>query len=150
MSTTDTSMASVRLEGFQKARRRISDRIFYSPCPHSANISKFSGQDVFLKLENFQQTGSFKERGALNKLLTLTSAEKARGVIAASARNRAQGVAYHAQQLEIFAKIVIPTLSPRVKINATAGYGADVVLKGEGYDAATERPAVWLKRKAVF
>jgi threonine dehydratase len=136
MPTTDTSTASVTLEGIQKARRRISDRIFYSPCPHSANISRLSGQDVFLKLENLQQTGSFKERGALNKLLTLTAAEKVQGVVAASAGNHAQGIAYHAQQLGISAKIVMPTMTPRVKINATAGYGADVVLKGEGYDAA--------------
>jgi len=97
-----------------------------------------SGQPVHLKLENLQRTGSFKERGALNKILTLSDHDKKRGVIAASAGNHAQGVAYHAHQNGIAAKIVMPVMTPLVKVNATRGYGAHVVLHGDGYDEAYE------------
>jgi threonine dehydratase len=95
-----------------------------------------SGQTVYLKLDNLQRTGAFKERGALNKILTLTEKEKKRGVIAASAGNHAQGVAYHARGNGISAKIVMPVMTPLVKVNATKGYGAHVVLHGDGYDEA--------------
>ena len=84
------------LQDIERARARIKDDIYMSPCAHSETFSKLTGNKVYFKLENLQMTGSFKERGALNKILTLTPEEKARGVIAASAGNHAQGVAYHA------------------------------------------------------
>ncbi len=95
-----------------------------------------TGQQVYLKMENLQRTGAFKERGALNKILTLTQAERERGVIAASAGNHAQAVAYHAGQEGIRARIVMPLMTPLVKVAATSGYGADVVLHGANYDEA--------------
>jgi threonine dehydratase len=93
---------------------------------------------IFLKLENLQRTGSFKERGALNKLLTLTGEERRRGVIAASAGNHAQGVAFHAARLGIRAQIVMPESTPLVKVVSTRGFGAEVVLHGAHYDEACE------------
>ncbi|MBS1852631.1 MAG: threonine ammonia-lyase [Acidobacteria bacterium] len=131
-------MSTLTLQDVQAARDRIRESIYYSPCAHSNSVSRISGQQVFLKLENLQKTGAFKERGALNKLLTLSKAEQAQGVIAASAGNHAQGVAYHARHHGISAKIVMPTMTPLVKVNATASYGADVVLSGSGYDEAYE------------
>ncbi len=131
-------MLGVTLQAIQEARNRIGGVIYYSPCAYSTSISQTSGQHVFLKLENLQQTGSFKERGALNKLLLLSDADRKKGVIAASAGNHAQGVAFHARQHGIPAKIVMPTMTPLVKVNATSGYGAEVVLKGGGYDEAYE------------
>lgn len=131
MPSSDISLDAVR-----QARTSISGSVYLSPCNPSASISEISGQPVYLKLENQQRTGSFKERGALNKLLSLSEAERKRGVIAASAGNHAQGVAYHALRNGIAAKIVMPVMTPLVKVNATKGYGADVVLSGDGYDEA--------------
>jgi threonine dehydratase len=93
---------------------------------------------LYLKLENLQRTGSFKERGALNKLLTLSEAERKRGVIAASAGNHAQGVAFHATALGIRAQIVMPLATPLVKVAATRSFGAEVILHGASYDEASE------------
>jgi threonine dehydratase len=101
-------------------------------------VTETSGLPVYLKLENLQRTGAFKERGALNKILTLSEQEKKRGVIAASAGNHAQGVAFHAKNNGISAKIVMPVMTPLVKINATKNFGAHVVLHGDGYDEACE------------
>ena len=95
-----------------------------------------TGQSVFLKLENLQMTGSFKERGALNKIATLTQEQAKHGVIAASAGNHAQGVAYHATRRGIRAVIVMPLTTPLVKVTATKGFGAEVVLHGGNYDEA--------------
>ena len=128
----------VSLEAIRDARRRLASSIYLSPCTLSATISETSGHPVYLKLENLQPTGAFKERGALNKLLSLTDEERKRGVIAASAGNHAQGVAYHAKRNKISAKIVMPVMTPLVKVNATRGYGADVILHGNGYDEAYE------------
>src|ERR1700728_5286598 len=114
----------------QAARQRIREFIYCSPAPHSAALSQMTGQQVFLKLDNLQRTGAFKERGALNKILTLTADERARGVIAASAGNHAQAVAFHASQNGIRARIVMPLMTPLVKVAATSSYGADVVLHG--------------------
>jgi threonine dehydratase len=127
---------SVTLESIQTARQRIRDFIYCSPAPHSAALSQMTGQQVFLKLDNLQRTGAFKERGALNKILTLTAAERKRGVIAASAGNHAQAVAYHATQREIRARIVMPLMTPLVKVSSTTNYGAEVVLHGANYDEA--------------
>src|ERR1700751_1506126 len=133
MSNPEVTLAAIR-----KARTRLDAAIYFSPCPFSPTISEISGESVYLKLENLQRTGSFKERGALNKILTLSTHEKKRGVIAASAGNHAQGVAFHAKSNGISAKIVMPVMTPLVKVNATKGYGAHVVLHGDGYDEAYE------------
>jgi threonine dehydratase len=129
-------MRNVSLQDVQSARGRIRDFIYYSPAQHSAALSQMTGQQVFLKLDNLQRTGAFKERGALNKILMLAEAEKQRGVIAASAGNHAQAVAFHATQRGIKARIVMPLMTPLVKVSSTAGYGAEVVLHGANYDEA--------------
>jgi threonine dehydratase len=101
-------------------------------------LSALTGQQVYLKLENLQMTGSFKERGALNRIALLTKEQAARGVVAASAGNHAQGVAYHATKRGIRALIVMPLATPLVKVTATRGFGAEVVLHGANYDEACE------------
>ncbi len=127
---------SVTLKGVEQARQRIAGSIYFSPAPRSEALSRMTGQQVYLKLDNLQRTGAFKERGALNKILTLTAEEKRRGVIAASAGNHAQAVAYHATAHGLRARIVMPLMTPLVKTAATAGYGAEVVLHGANYDEA--------------
>jgi threonine dehydratase len=126
----------VSLAGVQRARARIRDFIFLSPCLRSAELTRMTGQEIYLKLDNLQRTGAFKERGALNKILTLSDAEKRRGVIAASAGNHAQAVAFHATQRGIRSQIVMPLMTPLVKVAATRGFGAEVVLCGANYDEA--------------
>ncbi len=141
----------VNLESIEAAAARIGASIYESPLMHSKMLSRLTGNSVFLKLENLQMTGSFKERGALNRILTLTDEERRQGVIAASAGNHGQGVAYHATQRGIPAQIWMPRLTPLIKLSATRGYGADVVLHGDNYDeacaAAIERS---VERKAAF
>ena len=126
----------VTLDSIRAARQRIHGHLYLSPANHSPGLSEMTGQQVFLKLDNLQRTGAFKERGALNKILTLTDAERSRGVIAASAGNHAQAVAYHASRRGIRARIVMPLMTPLVKVAATSSYGADVVLHGADYDEA--------------
>ena len=126
----------VSLQSIQAARQRISGQIYLSPARHSAWLSEKTGQQVFLKLDNLQRTGAFKERGALNKILTLSEAERARGVIAASAGNHAQAVAWHASRTGLRSRIVMPLMTPLVKVAATSNYGAEVVLHGANYDEA--------------
>jgi threonine dehydratase len=118
------------------ARERIGNAIYKTPCARSEMLSRMTRQSVFLKLENLQMTGSFKERGALNKIATLTPAQAKKGVVAASAGNHAQGVAYHATERGIRAVIVMPLTTPLVKVTATRGFGAEVVLHGANYDEA--------------
>jgi threonine dehydratase len=122
----------------EAARARISGSIFESPCAYSETFSKLTSAKVFFKLENLQMTGSFKERGALNKILTLSEGERARGVIAASAGNHAQGVSYHATRQGLRAEICMPLTTPLIKVSATRGYGAEVILHGANYDEAYE------------
>jgi threonine dehydratase len=118
---------------------RIRGSVYLSPCARSQTFSETTGNSVFLKLDNLQRTGAFKERGALNKLLLLTAEEKNKGgVIAASAGNHAQGLAYHAGRLGIHAQICMPLTTPLTKVSATRAYGADVVLHGTNYDEAYE------------
>jgi threonine dehydratase len=130
------SRPELTLQAVRDARERIHHAIYYSPCAHSHSLSEMGGLSIYLKLENLQRTGAFKERGALNKILTLSDRERKDGVIAASAGNHAQGVAFHAKNNGIAAKIVMPVMTPLVKVNATQGYGATVVLHGNGYDEA--------------
>ena len=131
-------MESVTLASIEEARSRIGDAIHLSPCQLSHHLSERIGLPIFLKLENLQRTGSFKERGALNKLLTLTDEQRKRGVIAASAGNHAQGVAFHATKLGIRSQIVMPQATPLVKVVSTRGFGAEVILHGANYDEACE------------
>lgn len=129
---------AVTLAAIHEAMGRIRNSIYLSPCARSENFSQLTGNSVYLKLDNLQRTGAFKERGALNRLLTLTPEERSRGVIAASAGNHAQGVAYHAGRHGIRAQIVMPLTTPLIKVSATKSYGAEVVLHGANYDEACE------------
>ena len=126
----------VSLEDVQAALGRIRDRIYLSPCARSETLSRLTGTSAYLKLENLQMTGAYKERGALNKLLTLSTAERARGLIAASAGNHAQALAYHSGRLGIPVTIVMPEATPLMKVANTRGHGARVVLHGASYDEA--------------
>ncbi|HMG03228.1 MAG TPA: threonine ammonia-lyase [Edaphobacter sp.] len=140
MSTTERVASEMRitLADVVAARERLRSSIYFSPCAHSQMLSAITGQQIFLKLENLQMTGSFKERGALNRIALLTPEQIARGVVAASAGNHAQGVAYHATKRGIRAVIVMPLATPLVKVTATRGFGAEVVLHGANYDEAYE------------
>jgi threonine dehydratase len=129
---------NLTLADVKAARERLNGAIYRTPCARSETLSRQTGQSIFLKLENLQMTGSFKERGALNKIATLTPEEAARGVVAASAGNHAQGVAHHATQRGIRSVIVMPLATPLVKVQATRGFGAEVVLYGANYDEACE------------
>jgi len=131
-----SSAVAIGLDDVLAARERLRDQVYYSPCARSEMLSKLTGQQVYLKLENLQMTGSFKERGALNRLSLLTKEEVARGVVAASAGNHAQGVAYHSTRLGIRSIIVMPLATPLVKVTATREFGAEVVLHGANYDEA--------------
>ena len=128
----------VQLSDIQSALAKVRQSIHVSPCTRSETFSNLTGHSLYLKLENRQRTGAYKERGALNKLLSLTADERSQGVIAASAGNHAQAVAYHASNLGIRARIVMPLPTPLIKVSATRGYGADVVLHGSNYDEAYE------------
>jgi threonine dehydratase len=128
----------VTLQTIQNAVARIRDSIIVSPFTRSETFSKLTGNSIFFKFENLQMTGSFKERGALNKILLLTDEERRRGVIAASAGNHAQAVAYHATKRGIAAQICMPLTTPLVKVSATRGYGAEVILAGTNYDEACQ------------
>ncbi len=120
-----------------KAAERLRGQILETPCVESRTLSEIVGAQIFLKFENLQFTASFKERGACNKLTDLVEAGTAtRGVVAMSAGNHAQGVAYHAQRLGLRAVIVMPRFTPGVKIERTRGFGAEVVLFGDTLDAA--------------
>jgi threonine dehydratase len=124
----------VTLQTIQAAAARIRESIYLSPFVRSEKFSKLTGNSIFVKYENLQITGSYKERGALNKILLLNEDEKRRGVIAASAGNHAQAVAYHASKRGIAAQICMPLTTPIVKVTATRGFGAEVILSGTNYD----------------
>jgi threonine dehydratase len=128
----------VELADIRAAAGRLQGQVLNTPCVESRTISRILGAQVFLKFENLQYTASFKERGACNKLVQLTAAERARGVVAMSAGNHAQGVAYHAQRLGLRAAIVMPRFTPGVKIERTQGFGAEVVLHGDTLDEARQ------------
>jgi threonine dehydratase len=126
----------VTLKDVLAARERVRDALYLSPCARTETLSRVSRTQAFLKLDNLQMTGAYKERGALNKLLTLGEAERSRGLIAASAGNHAQAVAYHAGRLGLSATIVMPETTPIMKVANTRGHGARVVLSGASYDEA--------------
>jgi threonine dehydratase len=126
----------IRFVDVEDARERIKSQIYLSPFAYSETISRLTGTRVFFKLDNLQMTGSFKERGALNRLLTLSPEEAQRGVIAASAGNHGMAVAFHSQRLNISATIVMPLQAPLIKVSRVRQYGAQSVLCGTDYDAA--------------
>ena len=127
------------IDDIRAATKRIDGNIVRTPMLVSRTLSEIIGAEVWLKFENLQFTAAYKERGALNKLLQLTPEERARGVIAASAGNHAQAVAYHAKRLGIPAVIVMPEPTPTVKVTQTKGHGAEVVLYGRIVDDAFAR-----------
>lgn len=120
----------------EEARRRIRDQIYISPLSYSETISRMSSSKVFFKLDNLQMTGSFKERGALNRLLSLTQDEAEHGVIAASAGNHGMAVAFHSRRLNVESTIVMPLHAPLIKVGRVRQYGAQTILHGEDYDGA--------------
>lgn len=126
----------VTLAEIHAARARLKDSIYCSPCTRSESLSRLSDAQVYLKLDNLQMTGSFKERGALNRLLTLSAGERRNGVIAASAGNHGLAVAFHAQKLGIPATIVMPRFAPLIKVSSARRYGAEVILAGMDFDEA--------------
>ena len=128
---------TVTLADIHAAAARLAGQVLDTPCVESRTLGQILGCRIFLKFENLQFTASFKERGALNKLAALVeSGQPIKGVIAASAGNHAQGVAHHAQRLGLRAVIVMPLLTPTVKVARTRGFGAEVVLHGDSFDAA--------------
>jgi threonine dehydratase len=124
-------MAAITLDHIREAAARIAGAVERTPCLQSRTLSRLTGAEVWLKFENLQFTASFKERGALNRLLALTAAERKRGVIAMSAGNHSQGVAYHAARLGVRAVIVMPRGTPNNKVSSTCVHGAEVILEGD-------------------
>ncbi|MFL5072977.1 MAG: threonine ammonia-lyase [Xanthobacteraceae bacterium] len=137
----------VTLADIERARRTIAGHVLRTPMLPAPKLSALTGADVFVKYENLQVTNSFKERGAFTKLASLAPAERARGIIAMSAGNHAQAVAYHAARLGVPATIVMPETTPYVKVAATKAYGAEVVLEGEGISEAQARAATIAQEK---
>ena len=124
------------LQDIRDAAARLQGHVLDTPCVESRTLSQIVGAQIFLKFENLQFTASFKERGACNRLTLLTPEERAHGVVAMSAGNHAQGVAYHAQRLGLRAVIVMPRFTPGVKVERTRGFGAEVVLHGDTLEEA--------------
>jgi threonine dehydratase len=141
----------IEIADIRAAAARLQGQVLNTPCVESRTISEITGAQVFLKFENLQFTASFKERGACNKLAQLTPEERGRGVIAMSAGNHAQGVAYHAQRLGLRAVIVMPRFTPGVKIERTRSFGAEVVLHGDTLDeASTHALKLAAEQRLVF
>ena len=126
----------VSLQSVREAAAVISGAVLNTACLHARTLSDITGAQVYLKFENHQFTASFKERGALNKLLSLDASQRRAGVIAVSAGNHAQGVAYHAKRLGVPAVIVMPRFTPYVKVEQTRAFGAEIILHGENFDEA--------------
>lgn len=141
----------VTLEDIRRAQTTIAGAIIDTPFQHARTLSQLTGADLWLKFENLQFTASFKERGALNKLSSLTDEQRQRGVIAMSAGNHAQGVAYHARRLGIPATIVMPEFTPITKVANTKAHGADVILEGKTLaDASAAAHRLERERGLVF
>lgn len=137
------------LTDIEQAAQRLQGHLLDTPCVESRTLSQLTGAQIFLKFENLQYTASFKERGACNKLAQLSADERRRGVIAMSAGNHAQGVAYHAQRLGLRAVIVMPRFTPGVKIERTRGFGAEVVLHGDSLDESRAHALLLAEREGL-
>jgi threonine dehydratase len=129
----------ITFKDIEAARERIRNAVYYSPCPHSISLSEITGIEIFCKLENLQRTGSFKERGARNALTQLPPDQQKRGVIAASAGNHAQALAYQGKLLGVPATVVMPKFAPLIKVNNCQKLGANVVLHGKDFGEAKIR-----------
>lgn len=141
----------ITFSDIEAARERVQSQIYISPCVYSETISRMTRNRVFFKLENLQLTGSFKERGALNRLLLLTPEQRKAGVVAASAGNHGMAVAFHSQRLDIPATIVMPAHAPLIKVSWVRRYGARTVLSGNDYDDAfTEAQRIAAEEKSTF
>src|SRR5579864_3258875 len=146
-----SSMQPPSIGDIRAAARRIEGAVIRTPMLVSRTLSEIIGAEVWLKFENLQFTAAYKERGALNKLLQLTPEQHARGVIAASAGNHSQGLAYHAQKLGIPVTIVMPKATPFVKVQQTRDFGAEVVVDGDTYeDAAARAEQLCEERDLIF
>jgi threonine dehydratase len=137
----------IRFEDVEEARRRIADAVKETPCVLSASLSEATGATGFLKYENLQRTGSFKERGAVNRLAQLSQADREKGVVAASAGNHAQALAFHATRMGIRSTIVMPVGTPLIKVTRTQRFGGEVHLVGETYDDAFEEARALAQRE---
>ena len=137
------------IDDIRAAQQRLRGEVICTPCTASRTLSAMAGCEVFLKFENLQFTASFKERGAFNKMAQLTPAERASGVLAVSAGNHAQGVAYHAQRMGIPATIVMPRFAPHVKVERTRSFGADVVLEGDTFDDARAHGLILARERGL-
>ena len=133
------SMQPPTIDDIRAAAERIKGSVVRTPMLKSRTLSEIIGADVWLKFENLQFTAAYKERGALNRLLQLSEEERARGVVAASAGNHAQAVAYHGRRLGIPVTIVMPVSTPTIKVTQTEGHGARVILEGNSVDDAFVR-----------
>ena len=139
----------LNLQDIEQAAQRLQGHLLNTPCVESRTLSQLTGAQIYLKFENLQYTASFKERGACNKLAQLSADERRRGVIAMSAGNHAQGVAYHAQRLGVRAVIVMPRFTPGVKIERTRGFGAEVVLHGDTLDESRQHALLMAAREGL-
>ncbi|MGH6640949.1 MAG: threonine ammonia-lyase [Polaromonas sp.] len=137
------------LNDIEQAAQRLQGHLLDTPCVESKTLSQLTGAQIYLKFENLQYTASFKERGACNKLAQLSADERRRGVIAMSAGNHAQGVAYHAQRLGVRAVIVMPRFTPGVKTERTRGFGAEVVLHGDTLDESRAHALLLAEREGL-
>ena len=144
-----TDTINITLADIQAAAKVLEGQIERTALRHSKTLSAITGAEVWVKFENRQFTAAFKERGALNKLSRLTEAQKEAGVIAASAGNHAQGVAYHARRLKIPATIVMPVTTPFTKVEHTRDHGARVVLEGLTFDEAKAHADVLCQREGL-
>jgi threonine dehydratase len=132
----DLTHLPVQLADIRAAAARIADAIYRSPCPYSLSLSRWSGCEVYCKLDHLQLTGSFKERGARNKLMQLSAEQKKAGVIAASAGNHALALAYHGQELGIHVTVIMPRYAPLVKVGNCRSFGANVLLEADSFAEA--------------
>ncbi len=135
----DPHDAPLSIDAIRAAAARVAGEVTRTPCLPSRTLTELAGCEIFLKFENLQFTASFKERGALNKMAQLTAEERAHGVLAVSAGNHAQAVAYHAERMGVAATIVMPRFAPSVKVERTRGFGATVVLEGDTFEDARLR-----------
>jgi threonine dehydratase len=141
----------VTLDTIRAARERIRGVIYNSPCPYSLSLSRLCGASIYCKLDHLQMTGSFKERGARNKLLLLSPQDRARGVIAASAGNHALGLAYHGRELGVPVTVVMPRWAPLVKVANCRSFGATVILESDTFDGARIKAlSLADERKLIF
>jgi threonine dehydratase len=135
----DPHDAPLSIDAIRAAAARLVGEVTRTPCLPSRTLTELAGCEIYLKFENLQFTASFKERGALNKMAQLTAEERAHGVLAVSAGNHAQAVAYHAERMGVAATIVMPRFAPSVKVERTRGFGATVVLDGDTFEDARMR-----------